>query len=234
MTKIMLTVPKKRNDIFELKKLLSEENADIYIFPEGFLSTEHLMEALEIIKEHGSFVITGLKDKRAEYICETALVIESGKILGEYKKCILTKGEKQKGKKPGNQIYCINTKYGKIGIPICYEIHFPEVARIMALENPVLLVNPIGTGMYHDLQYMQWTTLAKARAIENEVFVMGCSHCEGEIPLAFAYSPKGEKIVEEKNYEGSISFKVELNESFEKAIGYFEDRVPELYSELCR
>lgn len=36
------------------------------------------------------------------------------------------------------------------------------------ISKPVLLLNIIGTGMYHELQYEQWTTLAKARAIEEE------------------------------------------------------------------
>lgn len=230
MTKIVLVMPKKGDDMSELQKFLSKEKADIYIFPEGFISSEHLTECLKIICELGCFVITGLKDKRNNDIYETALVIDSGKIIGEYKKCVLAKGEKQKGKKPGNEIHCIDTRYGKIGIPICYEIHFPEVVRSMALEEPIMLVNLIGTGMYHELQLMQWTTLAKARAIENEVFVFGCSHNEGEIPLAFAYSPKGEQVLQQKNYYGSISLEVNLNESREKAIGYFEDRVPEVFS----
>ena len=41
----------------------------------------------------------------------------------------------------------------------------------MSLEDPIMLINIIGTGMYHDLQLEQWTTLAKARAIENEVYI---------------------------------------------------------------
>ncbi len=79
--------------------------------------------------------------------------------------------KKKRGKQHGEKITCVNTKFGKIGVLICYEIHFPEVARIMSLEDPIMLINIIGTGMYHDLQLEQWTTLAKARAIENEVYI---------------------------------------------------------------
>lgn len=232
MIKLILTVPPKDNAISELRKTLTEEKADIYIFPEGFLLTEQLEEALEIIKEFGSFVITGLKDVRGGIRYETALVIDSGTIVGEYQKCILTKSERAKGKVPGESIHCIDTKFGKIGIPICYEIHFPEVARIMALEEPVLLVNMIGTGMYHELQYGQWTVLARARAIENEVFVVGCCHDCGEIPLAFAYSPQGEILLQEKKSHGRISLEVDLEESGEKKINYMADRRPEVFGKL--
>ena len=186
--KVLLAVPKKDNSIKELHYFLSQADADLYIFPEGFLDNNVLQEAIDIIKKKEKYVITGFKDLNCNGQ-HKALVIDSGKIVDEYTKCILTKGEKQKEKKSGEKITCVNTKFGRVGIPICYEIHFPEVARIMCLDNPVLLVNIIGTGMYHNLQFEQWTSLAKARAIENEVYVIGCSHFAGEIPLAYIFDP---------------------------------------------
>lgn len=100
----------------------------------------------------------------------------------------------------------------------------------MGLENPVLLVNPIGSGMYHEMQYKQWTTLGKARAIENEV--IGCSHYHGEIPLAFAYSPDGDVLLEKQNYYGGIRIEIDLRNSYKKKIDYFCDRIPECWN--CR
>lgn len=233
MARILLVLPSKGNSIAELEKFLFEEDADIFVFPEGFLQTENLEEALTIMKRTDSLIITGLKDERTGIRYETALVVDGGNVIGEYKKCILAKSEKEKGKKAGEQIYCIDTRYGKIGIPICYEIHFPEVARIMALDNPVLLVNLIGTGMYHDLQYEQWTALARARAIENEVYVIGCSHYVGEIPIAYAFSPQGKTVIREKNRYGIIGFDIDLAASHEKRIGYLEDRVVGCFRKLC-
>lgn len=232
MMKISLIVPQKDEGIRELEWFLKKEEADIYVFPEGFLETEQLTEALHLIKETGRYVITGLKDTRTENSYQTALIIDKGVITGDYKKNILTQGERDKGRVPGDSIYCLDTKYGKIGVPICYEIHFPEVARIMALESPFMLVNLIGTGMYHERQYDQWTTLAKARAIENEVYVLGCSHYAGEIPLAFAYSPKGEVIVQSKKQYGSVSLYIDIEESYEREHPYFLDRLPERFSKI--
>jgi predicted amidohydrolase len=233
LIKIFLSIPKKDDDIIELEKFLNMEEADIYIFPEGFLHSVLLRDALKIIQEKKKFVITGYKEQLPDGILEKVLIIDSGEIIGEYTKCILTKDERERGKQRGKSIHCINTKFGKIGIPICYEIHFPEVARIMALENPVLLINIIGTGMYHEMQYRQWTTLAKARAIENEVYVVGCSHYQGEIPLAFAYSPDGDVLLEKQSYYGGIRIEIELNESHKKKIDYFSDRVPKCFGKLC-
>lgn len=232
MTKIALVVPHKGNELSELRHFLKQENADIYIFPEGFLRTEYLPEALQIIRDYDKFVITGLKERMENALFETALIVDGGEIVGNYRKCILTKNEKEKGKQPGNQIHCIDTRYGKIGVPICYEIHFPEVARAMVLEEPVLLVNMIGTGMWHEQQYEQWTALARARAIENEVFVVGCCHYTEGIPLAFAYSPKGEPLATKKGEYGSICFEANLEESKEKEHRYLEDRVPGVFGAL--
>lgn len=232
MERILLSSPLKGNCIRELEKIYLGEKADIFVFPEGFLQTENLEEALAILGKKESLVITGLKDGRSGKRYETALIIDGGNIIGEYQKCILTKSEKERGKKAGSRIHCIDTRYGKIGIPICYEIHFPEVARVMALEGSVLLVNMIGTGMYHDLQYTQWTALARARAIENEVYVIGCSHYIGEIPIAYAFSPQGEPLICEKNHYGGIGIEIDLAESNKKRIGYLEDRIPGCFANL--
>ena len=59
VTKILLVTPKRNDCINELKKFLDWEEADIYVFPEGFLNTPSLEEALEIIREKDKFVIAG-------------------------------------------------------------------------------------------------------------------------------------------------------------------------------
>ncbi len=82
---------------------------------------------------------------------------------------------------------------------------------MMCLDNPVLLINIIGTGMYHNLQFEQWTSLAKARAIENEVYVIGCSHFAGEIPLAYVFDPSGRCVLLKQNEYGGFIAKTDLD-----------------------
>ncbi|RKI94085.1 carbon-nitrogen hydrolase family protein [Parablautia intestinalis] len=228
---VLLAVPKKNNSIRELNYFLSQYEADFYVFPEGFLDSHVLQEALDMIKKKEKYVITGFKDLKNKGQ-HKALVIDGGMIVDEYTKCILTKEERQKGKKNGENIFCVNTKFGKIGIPVCYEIHFPEVSRIMCLDNPVLLINIIGTGMYHNLQLEQWTSLAKARAIENEIYVIGSSHFEGEIPLAYAFEPSGRCILLRQKEYGGFIVEIDLEKSRKKVIQYCDDRVPGLFYRL--
>ena len=100
---ILLAVPQKDNSIQELNFFLSQDNADLYIFPEGFLDSNVLQEAIDMIKEKEKYVITGFKDLDSNGQ-QKALVIDNGKIVDQYTKCILTKGEKQKGKRNGEKI----------------------------------------------------------------------------------------------------------------------------------
>ncbi len=224
--KICLTVPERFVAQRELPQLLSRP-ADLTLFPEGFLrSPDDLDLALRLTENRPGTVLAGYRDGG----WEKAVILENGRVVDKYTKCILTKGERGKGKRPGDRIRCLNSSLGKIAAPICYELHFPEVCRMMALEEPVLMVNPIGTGMYHRLQYRQWTALARARAIENELPVAGCCHFCGEIPLAFAFDSQGETLLEAEGSPGA--FFVELEPAGERPIGYLRDRRPELFGGL--
>ena len=232
--RVFLAIPQNNKELEQLRCILRKETADLYVFPEGFLHDNSLSDALSLFSEIEGLVVTGWKHQTPEGIFEKAIVIEHGKIIDEYTKCILTQSERQKGKRPGPSIHCVNTRLGRLGIPICYEIHFPEVSRLMAIEQPMILLNLIGTGMYHPRQLDQWTSLAKARAIENEVFVLGCSHYVGEIPLAFAYSPSGELIGQLRNTPGGLSVEVDTAESFLRPPGYMSDRLPAYFKGLSQ
>lgn len=225
--RVCLTIPERFAAQKELPLLLTQP-AGLYVFPEGFLrSQEDLELALELTKDIPATVVTGYR----EGDWEKALVLEGGRVVDEYAKCILTKTEREKGKRPGDRLRCLNSRLGKLAVPICYELHFPEVCRVMALEEPVMLINPIGTGMYHSRQYSQWRALAQARAIENQLPVAGCCHYCGEIPLAFAFSCHGESLVQVKGAHGAFLVEMELPRY--RPIDYFADRRPELFAPLA-
>lgn len=80
--------------------------------------------------------------------------------------------------KPGSSLMApITTPFATIGLGICYDVRFPELSRAAALAGAELLVYPAawvdGVGKAD-----QWRTLLKARAIENQVFVVGLSRCD--------------------------------------------------------
>lgn len=73
----------------------------------------------------------------------------------------------------GDQLTIFETPWLKIGVAICYDLRFPELFRKMALEGVSLIVVPAAfnttTGPAH------WELLARARAVDNQVFVALCS-----------------------------------------------------------
>lgn len=75
---------------------------------------------------------------------------------------------------PGNKVTIVDfPEYGKVGIAICYDIRFPELAMIAARKDAFLLLYPgafnLTTGKLH------WELQARARAVDNQVYVGLCS-----------------------------------------------------------
>lgn len=71
----------------------------------------------------------------------------------------------------GNDFTIADTEFGKIGIGICYDVRFPELARIMVREGALVLFYPgafnMTTGPAH------WELLFKSRALDNQAYCVG-------------------------------------------------------------
>ena len=78
----------------------------------------------------------------------------------------------------GDKLTVVETKYGKIGVGICYDLRFPEMAMIYAKRGAKLIVYPgafnMVTGPVH------WQLLQQARALDNQLFVATCSPARDE------------------------------------------------------
>ncbi|PKY06722.1 carbon-nitrogen hydrolase [Aspergillus campestris IBT 28561] len=75
---------------------------------------------------------------------------------------------------PGNQLTLVDLpEYGRIGLAICYDIRFPEAAMIAARKGAFMLVYPAAFNM--TTGPMHWSLLARARAVDNELYVALCS-----------------------------------------------------------
>jgi omega-amidase len=74
---------------------------------------------------------------------------------------------------PGKEMTLIETEYGKIGVGICYDMRFPEMAMIAARKGCIAMIYPgafnTTTGPLH------WELLQRARAIDNQIYVAACS-----------------------------------------------------------
>jgi predicted amidohydrolase len=73
----------------------------------------------------------------------------------------------------GNNPYqVVETEFGKIGLMVCYEVRFPEIAREFALQGADVLFVPAGW-VAGSMKEDHWETLVRTRAIENTMFVCG-------------------------------------------------------------
>ena len=218
------------DEISQLEDYLKKANGDIVVFPEGYLLTSNVEKAEELSKRYNKWLIIGSEDDGDEKSLYT-LVIDPDK--GEiYKHCktALTDGDRKNKAHLGNEISAVDTPFGKIGTVLCYEMHFPEVARIECLNGARILFNTIGTGMWHEQQLDEWTSLAKARAIENRCFVVGCTHYCDPIPLMFGYDPHGQELLRIRNTMGLADVEIDMSLIDER--DYFKDRNPEAYIQI--
>lgn len=71
---------------------------------------------------------------------------------------------------PGNQIVVVPTPFGKLGLAVCYDIRFPELFRTMHDKEVELIVLP--AAFTHTTGSAHWDVLVRARAIENQVYMI--------------------------------------------------------------
>ena len=103
----------------------------------------------------------------------------NGKIGKQYKLHITPHEKKWWGVKPGNSVEVFDTDVGKIAILICYDVEFPEVARIAVSKGAEILFVPFNTDEKRG--YLRVRYCAQARAIENQIYVV-LAGCVGNLP----------------------------------------------------
>ena len=116
----------------------------------------------------------------------------------------------------GEQLTCVHTRYGVLGVGICYDLRFPEMAMIYRERGAQLLVFPgafnMTTGPVH------WSLLQQARALDNQLYVCSCSPARNEDGpyTAWGHSlcvgPFGEVRGELSHEEGVLYQELDLSE----------------------
>lgn len=120
------------------------------------------------------FVPHGDNWQSGDKVSNTLIAIRAGKIISKYNKLHLYDAFSMKESDhmiAGNEIPPLVDVNGvKVGMMICYDVRFPELARALTLAGADLLVLP-AAWVRGPLKEMHWNVLVQARAIENTVYV---------------------------------------------------------------
>lgn len=142
-------------------------------------TTEWLQEKARL---HGMWVHGGSLPALVpgkEKCYNTSLVIDpEGQIVARYNKIHLfdieVRGQVSANEsatvEPGDELVTFETEYGHFGLTICYDLRFPELYRALTLAGARLIFSPAAFTLYTGKDH--WEVLIRARAIENQVFMV--------------------------------------------------------------
>ncbi len=235
----------------------AEKGAGIICLPELF-STGYNLDLIgsripELAQTVDGPTITALREVSRTYSCciiapialikeipsvayNSAVVMEDGEILGVYDKNHLWALERFFFR-PGQSYPVFDTKYGRIGVMICYDMGFPEVPRILTLKGCEMIFCP---SAWRILDRDMWNINIPQRALENNLFVAGINRYGREADLYMdgatkIANPRGHIIAEIKEEKEDILYctidKSEITELRATSM-YLHCRRPEQYGLL--
>lgn len=157
-----------------------------------------------------------------------------GQLIHTYHKVHLFSPSKEdKVFTPGHEIGLFELDGVKVGIATCYDLRFVEWIRILALEGIEILFVPAA---WPHPRVSHWQTLLKARAIENQFFVVGANSVGKANELTFCghsviLDPLGEALAESAEEATVLTAELDLShrKEIKTQINVFKDRRPELY-----
>lgn len=134
---------------------------------------ETVVHLEERARKHGIYIIGALIEKACDgQLYDTAVLIGAKEgYIGKHRKIHLWGGEPNRFAR-GTELNVFQTDLGTIGMLICYEIGFPEQARVLAQKGASLIVYTAAFG--RERRYA-WDVASRARALENGVFVLACN-----------------------------------------------------------
>jgi len=179
---------------------------------------------------------------RSVYYNSAAVIDADGKLLGVYRKNHIPLNTIFFEKlyfKPGNLGYPVfNTRYGKVGLLICHDRHYPEGARALALNGAEIVLIPSATPD-KSLSRKVWEKELCAHAIFNEYFVGGLNRTGQEGAFFYygrsvAFDPAGEMLAQAGEGEEVLLFDCDLDliTQRRRAWQFYRDRRPDTYGIL--
>lgn len=216
------------NNLSKIKDFIKNSKGEIVIFPELALTgyklpfssfsqkviNSALSEIQNLANIYKKYILIGAPFYKNDKLYNAIYFVSSQKIEVIAEKFLLFPGIDDLFS-PGKKKEIIEINGVKLGIILCFELRSPELARNLVKDGIDLLVV---LAQWPEKRINHWEALLKARAIENQIFVIGVNAISeiDDIKIcgnSLAFSPSGEllseKTKEEKIIETSVSKKQE-------------------------
>lgn len=242
---------------------LSRQSVDIVVFPECSLSgyciefesqrpeigvstdSSYFSDIQRAVDETNMHVVFGFAEQAGNDYYNTAALLAPNEPARFYRKTHLPELGYDRFVSLGDDLPIFETKFGKIGILICFDIRFPEASRILALKGADAILLPTNWPKGADVSA---DVLAVARAVENKVYMVTCNRVGTENGFSFIgkskiISPMGAILAEAQNETkvliADADFEISRNKRNVTIPGkhettVFESRRPELYESILR
>ena len=247
-------------ELFENLYFCQERNYDYYKLAATVEENQAINHFKNICRELNVVIPISFYEKNINSIYNSVAVIDAdGTILGIYRKSHIPDDHYYQEKfyfTPGNTGFKVwNTKFGKIGIGICWDQWFPEAARCMALMGAELLLYPtaIGSEPILDVDSMpHWRRCMQGHSAANIMPVIAANRIGTEVVTpdkennnqssslcfygsSFITDETGE-IIESADRESecvvTAEFDLDAINEMRFSWGIFRDRRPELYTPI--
>jgi len=180
-------------------------------------------------------IIGSLPEKTEDRVFNTAYVVDrDGSVAGVYRKVhLFSPTGEDRYFTPGRKAVVSKTSLGPIGLMTCYDLRFPELCRSLALSGATMVAV---VAEWPAERVAHWEVLLKARAIENQLFILGANRCGADGDLVYAghsriISPYGEVMVRAGKRPATLLASIDLGAvaRTRKHIPCLQERMPEAY-----
>ena len=174
-----------------------------------------------LARKHNLYIVLSVFERDRHLVYNTAVLLgPEGQLVGEYRKTCLPRGEVAAGISPGRDYPVFDTRFGKVGMMVCYDGFFPEAARELTNRGAEVIAWPV------------WgcnPLLASARACENQVYLVSSTYedISHNWILTAIYGHDGQPIVRAEKWGTIVVCEVDLDQHLQwNSLGDFKAELP--------